>query len=220
MTGFVQDTRYAVRQLRKNPGFACTSILILALGICASVAIFGFVDAALIKPLPYADPTRLVLVTESVAMIPHANLSFPDYLDWKKLNAVFSSMDVWGGTGYLLTTPAGTEPVPATRVSDGFFRALGIKPILGRDFRTGEDLPAAPQTVMLSYATWQKRYASRKDVTGQTVVLSGVPYTIIGVLPQASNLLSGEIRSFGRRFTRTTPVRKDEAATTSQGSGG
>ncbi len=185
MTGFVQDTRYAVRQLRKNPGFACTSILILALGICASVAIFGFVDAALIKPLPYADPTRLVLVTESVAMIPHANLSFPDYLDWKKLNAVFSSMDVWGGTGYLLTTPAGTEPVPATRVSDGFFRTLGIKPILGRDFRTGEDLPAAPQTVMLSYATWQKRYASRKDVTGQTVVLSGVPYTIIGVLPQS-----------------------------------
>ena len=185
MTGFLQDARFAIRQLRKNPGFACTSILILALGICASVAIFGFVDAALIKPLPYADPTRLVLVTESVAMIPHANLSYPDYLDWKRLNAVFSSMDVWNGTGYLLSTSAGTEPVPGTRVSDGFFRTLGITPILGRDFRTGEDLPAAPQTVMLSYATWQKRYASRKDVTGQTVVLSGVPYTIIGVLPQS-----------------------------------
>jgi macrolide transport system ATP-binding/permease protein len=185
MTGFLQDARFAIRQLRKNPGFACTSILILALGICASVAIFGFVDAALIKPLPYADPTRLVLVTESVAMIPHANLSYPDYLDWKRLNAVFSSMDVWNGTGYLLSTSAGTEPVPGTRVSDGFFRTLGITPILGRDFRTGEDLPAAPQTVMLSYATWQKRYASRKDVTGQTVVLSGVPYTIIGVLPES-----------------------------------
>jgi macrolide transport system ATP-binding/permease protein len=185
MTGFLQDARFAIRQLRKNPGFACTSILILALGICASVAIFGFVDAALIKPLPYADPTRLVLVTESVAMIPHANLSYPDYLDWKRLNAVFSSMDVWNGTGYLLSTSAGTEPVPGTRVSDGFFRTLGIIPILGRDFRTGEDLPAAPQTVMLSYATWQKRYASRKDVTGQTVVLSGVPYTIIGVLPES-----------------------------------
>ncbi len=185
MTGFLQDARFAIRQLRKNPGFACTSILILALGICASVAIFGFVDAALIKPLPYADPMRLVLVTESVAMIPHANLSYPDYLDWKRLNAVFSSMDVWNGTGYLLSTSAGTEPVPGTRVSDGFFRTLGITPILGRDFRTGEDLPAAPQTVMLSYATWQKRYASRKDVTGQTVVLSGVPYTIIGVLPES-----------------------------------
>src|ERR1700733_9197888 len=94
-------------------------------------------------------------------------------------------MDVWNGTGYLLSTSAGTEPVPGTRVSDGFFRTLGIIPILGRDFRTGEDLPAAPQTVMLSYATWQKRYASRKDVTGQTVVLSGVPYTIIGVLPES-----------------------------------
>ena len=185
MTGFLQDARFAIRQLRKNPGFACTSILILALGICASVAIFGFVDAALIKPLPYANPSRLVLATESIAMIPHANLSYPDYLDWKRLNAVFSSMDVWSGTGYLLSTSAGTEPVPGTRVSDGFFRTLGITPILGRDFRTGEDLPEAPQTVMLSYATWQKRYAGRKDVTGQTVVLSGVPYTIIGVLPQS-----------------------------------
>ncbi len=185
MTGFLQDARYALRQLRKNPGFAATSILILALGICASVAIFGFVDAALIKPLPYADPSRLVLVTESVAMIPHANLSYPDYLDWKKLNQVFSSMDVWGGAGYLLPTPTGTEPVPATRVSDGFFRTLGITPILGRDFRTGEDLPEAPQTVILSYATWQKRYAGRQDVAGQIVTLSGVPYTIIGVLPQS-----------------------------------
>ena len=185
MTGLLQDFRYAIRQLRKNPGFAATSILILALGICASVAIFGFVDAALIKPLPYADPSRLVLVTESVAMIPHANLSYPDYLDWKKLNQVFSSMDVWDPTGYLLSTPTGTEPVAATRVSDGFFRTLGIAPILGRDFRAGEDLPAAPQTVMLSYATWQKRFGGRPDVAGQTVTLSGVPYTIIAVLPQS-----------------------------------
>jgi len=82
MNGLVQDLRYAFRQLRKSPGFACTAVLILALGIGASVAIFGFVDAALIKPLPYPNPNRLVDVTESAAMIPHANLSYPDYLDW------------------------------------------------------------------------------------------------------------------------------------------
>jgi macrolide transport system ATP-binding/permease protein len=185
MTGFAQDLRYAIRQLRKNPGFAVTSILILALGICSSVAIFGFVDAALIKPLPYPNSSRLVFVTESVAMIPRANLSYPDYLDWKKDNQVFSSLDVWSETGYLLTTSSGTEPVPATRVSDGFFRTLEITPVLGRDFRPGEDLPEAPQTVLLSYAAWQKRWGGRKDVVGQTVALSGVPFTIIGVLPES-----------------------------------
>lgn len=184
MESLVHDIRYALRQLRKSPAFAGTAILILAMGIGASAAIFGFVDAALIKPLPYSDPTRLVLVTESAAAFPRANLSYPDYLDWKKLNQVFSSMDVYGETGYLLRTPSGTEPVPALRVSDGFFRTLGVAPALGRDFHTGEDLPEAPRTVMLSYGAWQKRFGGRKDIAGETVMLSGVPHTIIGVMPQ------------------------------------
>jgi macrolide transport system ATP-binding/permease protein len=184
VTGLLQDLRYALRQLRKSPGFAVTAMLVLTLGISASVAIFAFVDAALIKPLPFANPGRLVDVTESVAMIPRANLSYPDYLDWKRLNNVFSSMDVYNGTGYLLRTSAGTEPVPGVRVSDGFFHTLGITPMLGRDFYAGEDLPAAPRTVILSYSTWQKRYGGRKDVVGEAVTLSGIPYTIVGVLPR------------------------------------
>ena len=184
MTGLLQDLRYALRQLRKSPGFAVTAMLVLTLGISASVAIFAFVDAALVKPLPFANPSRLVDVTESVAMIPRANLSYPDYLDWKRLNNVFSSMDVYNGTGYLLRTSAGTEPVPGVRVSDGFFHTLGITPMLGRDFYAGEDLPAAPRTVILSYSTWLIRYSGRKDVIGETVTLSGIPYTIVGVLPR------------------------------------
>jgi predicted permease len=183
MNGFLQDLRYSLRQLRKSPGFAGTAIVVLALGICASVSIFAFVDAALIKPLPYPNPNRLVLVTESVPMIPLANLSYPDYLDWKRLNQVFSSMEVYNGTGYLLRTPAGTEPVPGIRVSDGFFHTLGIAPALGRDFYSGEDLPSAPKTVILSYSTWQKRFGGRKDAVGETVSLSGIPFTIVGVLP-------------------------------------
>lgn len=180
----LQDFRFAIRQLRKNPGFAATAILILALGIGASVAIFGFVDAALIKPLPYQNPTRLVGVYESVGMIPRSNLSYLDYLDWKNLNRVFTSLEAWSGTGYLLSTPAGIHPAPAARVSDGFFRTLGIVPVLGRDFHDGEDLPGAPQTVMLSYAAWQKWFGGRQDVAGQAVTLSGSSYTIIGVLPR------------------------------------
>jgi len=180
----MQDLSFALRQLRKNPGFAVTAILILALGIGASVAIFAFVDAALIKPLPYANPTRLVDVTESLALFPRGNLSYADYVDWKRLNTVFSSMDGYTGTGYALSTPSGTEPVPGERVTAGFFRTLGIAPILGRDFQAGEDAVGAAPVAMLKYGTWQRRFGGRPGVVGQTVTLSGVAYTIVGVLPQ------------------------------------
>ena len=185
MSGLLQDVRYALRQLRNAPGFTATAILILALGMSASLAIFAFVDAALVKPLPYADPNRLVTVTEFTSMFPRANLSYPDYLDWKRTNQVFSSMDVYTTTGYLLRTATGTEPVRGVRVSDGFFHTLGVPPMLGRDFYAGEDLPEAPQTVMLSYSGWQKRFGSRKDIAGQTITLSGVPYTVVGVMPES-----------------------------------
>ena len=199
----LQDLRFGVRQLRRNPGFTATAILMLAVGMGASVAIFAFVDAALIKPLPYLNPTRLVDVTESVALFGPANLSYPDYLDWKRNNTVFSSMDVYTGAGYMLPSAKGSELVPGMRVTDGFFRTLGITPVLGRDFYTGEDLPSAPKTVMLSYAGWQKRYAGRKDVIGQTVALSGVPYTIVGVLPQSFQFARRNTAEFWATFHAT-----------------
>jgi macrolide transport system ATP-binding/permease protein len=200
MNGLVQDLKYSLRQLRRNLGFACTSILILSLGICASVAIFGFVDAAMIKPLPYSNPNRLVFATGSVSTIPRANLSYPDYVDWKKLNTVFSSLEVFDFSGYLLRTPSGTEPIKAMRVSDGFFRTLGITPLLGRDFYAGEDLPSAPNAVILSYATWQKRFGGKKDAVGETVALSGVPYTIVGVLPREFQFALAGDREFWATF--------------------
>jgi macrolide transport system ATP-binding/permease protein len=181
---FLQDLRFAIRQHAKNPGFTTMAILMLALGLGISVAIFGFVDAALLKPLPYRDPSRLVNVTGRIALIPRARLSYLDYLDWKKLNTVFSSMDVFTEDGLALSTPTGTELVAGTRVSDGFFRTLGVTPMLGRDFYAGENSPSAPPSVMLSYGTWQKRFAGRRDVIGQTVTLSEVTATIVGVLPQ------------------------------------
>jgi len=185
MENLLQDVRYALRQLRKSPAFAITAILILTIGIGASSAIFGFVDAALIRPLPYAEPGRLVDVNESAAMFPRNNLSYQDYLDWKRLNQVFSSLVAYNQSGYLLRNSSGSEPVSAVKVSNGFFKTLGVAPILGRDFHAGEDQLEAPQTVILSYATWQKRYGGRKNIAGETVTLSGVPFTIIGVLPQS-----------------------------------
>jgi len=148
MSGFVQDVRYALRQLRKSPAFSVVAVLTLSLGISASVAIFAFVDAALLKPLPYRDASRVVEVTERTTLFPRNNLSYPDYVDWKRMNTVFSSMDVWTGSGYLFQMPNGSVPVPAARVSDGFFRTLGVKPVLGRDFYDGEDKLGAPATVL------------------------------------------------------------------------
>ncbi|HJT87645.1 MAG TPA: ABC transporter permease, partial [Bryobacteraceae bacterium] len=181
--GIAQDLRFALRQLGKNPGFTATAVLMLALGLCASVAIFAFVDAILVQPLPYRQPSRLVGVYEAIPTCPKCNLSYFDYLDWKRMNKVFTALEAYNDTGFIVTTPEGAEPARAVRVSDGFLCVLGVAPVLGRDFRAGEDQPGAPRTVILSFAAWQKRYGGKPDAIGRTVVLDGEPYVIIGVLP-------------------------------------
>ena len=191
-----QDLRFALRQLRKNPGFAITATLILALGIGASVAIFGFVDAALIKPLPYVDSSRLTILFESIPLGPRFHLSYPDYLDWKKMNKSFSSLEVYSPYGFMMTTRDGVQQVDGARVSAGFFRTLGVTPVLGRDFYIGEDSPAKPRTVLLTYAAWQKRYGGRTDVLGQSVMLDGNTNTIIGVLPANFHFAPAEPTEF------------------------
>ena len=184
LENLVQDLRFTFRQLRKNPAFTITATVMVALGIGASVAIFAFVDAALIKPLPYNDPEHLLFVTETTPEIPRASISYPDYLDWKKLNKVFDSLDVYNQRGYIVNTADSVENVTGARVSDGFFRTLGIAPMLGRDFYNGEDLPAAPNSLILSYASWQKRFGGKQEIIGQSITLDETPFIIIGVLPQ------------------------------------
>ncbi len=178
-----QDLRFAIRQMAKSAGFSSIAVLMLALGMCAAVAIFAFVDAALIAPLPYRDPSRLVGVYEQIPRCRRCNLSYLDYLDWKRMNKVFRSLEAYNNSGFIVSTPAGAEPARAGRVSAGFFRTLGVTPALGREFHAGEDQPGAPHTVMLSNSTWQSRYGGRPDAIGQAVTLDGAPYVIIGVLP-------------------------------------
>lgn len=182
----LRDVRFAIRQVRKSPGFACTAVLTLAVGMCASIAIFAFVDAALVRPLPYKNPEQLVGVYEKIEKVcPLCNLSYPDYLDWKHLNTVFSGFDTYNHQSYMQKTSAGARPAFCTRVTDGFFRTLGVSPILGRDFRPGEDQRSAPPTAILSYSKWQKDYGGRADVLGRVVILNGEAVTIIGVLPRS-----------------------------------
>jgi predicted permease len=192
----VQDLRFALRQLGKNPGFAATAVLILALGIGASVAIFAFVDAALIKPLPYKDPARLEVLFERNTLGPRFHLSYLDYVDWKRENKSFSSLDLFAPYGFMLRTPDGVRQADGARVSAGFFRTLGVKPTLGRDFYEGEDAAAPARTVLLSYAAWQKRYGGSASVLGQRADLDGDVYTIIGVLPRDFHFAPAEPADF------------------------
>ena len=192
----VQDLRFTFRQLRKNPAFTVTATAIVALGIGASVAIFAFVDAALIKPLPYQDPSRLLFVTETTQDIPVANLSYPDYLDWKKGNRVFESLEAYWHLMHVISTSPGMEKIDGAQVTAGFFRTLGVGPLLGRDFHAGEDLPGAPRTLVLSYASWQKRFGGRQEIIGQPITLDEEPFTIIGVLPQDFHFAPAENAEF------------------------
>ena len=188
LENLARDIRFAIRQLVSNPGFAVTAILVLALGIGAGVAIFAFVDAALLEPLPYANSSRLVSVNESTVEMPRWPLSYPDYLDWQRLNKSFSSLSVYSGTAFLMRTSAGTESVRAARVSGNFFLTLGVRPILGRDFYPGEGRPGGPNVALLSYGAWLHRFGGRKNVLGEAINLdnkaSATSYTIIGVLPR------------------------------------
>ena len=180
----VQDLRFALRQWRRNPGFAFTAIAILALGIASSVAIFAFIDAVLIKPLPYENPSHLIALFESTALGPRFHLSYPDYLDWKRENKVFNSLDVYAPYGFIRKTVTGLVKADGARVSAGFFHTLGVTPILGRDFFVGEDGPAPTRAALISYSAWQKFYGGSPNVLGQTVVLDDDPNTIVGVLPR------------------------------------
>ena len=190
----IQDLRFALRQLLKHRGFAGTAIGVLTLGIAGSATIFGFVDAALIKPLPYRVPSRLFTVFSTRPDLApgqaRGSVSYLDFLEWRRRNQAFDSIaayDVRGG--FTLATPDGPQRVPGLRVTGGFFRTLGVTPVLGRDFVSEEEGPSAPAAVVLSYGAWQTRFGGTSDVIGRTVTLqspwlaAAEPHVVVGVLP-------------------------------------
>jgi macrolide transport system ATP-binding/permease protein len=189
LESLAQDLRVGVRMLRKSPGFAVTAILTLSLGITATVAIFGFVDSALIRPLPYPNPSRLVGVFETTQRgSQYSGYSYPNYVDMTRANRVFATVAAYyTDTSFVLSGTAGPQLVNGTGVTSDFFRILGVTPILGQDFdpsSVSEDLSTAPTTVLLSYAAWQNWFGGKVDVLGKAVTLNGESYTVIGVLPR------------------------------------
>lgn len=185
LEGLWLDLRYGLRQLRRNPGFAATAVGVLALGICASTAIFAFVDAVLIQPLPYRDPSRIVALFETTQLSNRYQLSYLDYLDWKRMNRSFDDIAVYNNSpsAATLRSNSGIDPVDTESVSAGFFNLLGTTPMLGRLFRSDEDHPGPPHVALLTCTAWQSRYGGRSDVIGQIISLDGQPTQIIGVLP-------------------------------------
>ncbi len=178
-----QDFRYGLRTLRKNPGFFCVALITLALAIGANTAIFSVVYGALLRPLPYADPDRLMVLNETHPRIGTISVSYLNFLDWHAQNHVFSGMALVAGVGYNLGGVAQPETITGQAVSSNFLSLIGVHPLLGRDFDPSEDKPGATPVVMLTYPLWQSHFAGRRDVIGQSVSLDGRGHTVVAVLP-------------------------------------
>jgi putative ABC transport system permease protein len=181
-----QDVRYGLRVLLKNPGFTAVAVIALALGIGANSAIFSVVNTVLLRPLPFKDPERLVMVWEdsSKSGYPRDTPAAANYVDWRDQNRVFEGMAAIADQSFNLTGAGEPERLGGRLVSASIFGLLGVEPLLGRAFLPEEDSPGANKVVVLSHGLWQRRFASDRSIAGKQIVLNGESHTIVGVMPQ------------------------------------
>ncbi|HEV2416934.1 MAG TPA: ABC transporter permease [Terriglobia bacterium] len=185
MSTLFQDLKFGLRMLAKHPGFTAVAVITLALGIGATTAIFSVVNGVLLSPLPYPQPGRLMILSETSRDFQNMSVSYPNFLDWQRQNRTFSSMAAFRGDEFNLTQASGAEVVSALMVGADFFKTLGVPPALGRGFTAADDHIGAAPTVVLSYAFWQKHFGGKADVIGKPMTMGDQAYTIIGVLPKA-----------------------------------
>ena len=186
MNELLQDLRYGYRTLRNSPGFTAVALATLAIGIGANTAIFSFVDGVLLKPLPYAEPDRIMRVLEKPPGGGRNGISTLNYLDWRKQNTVFEYMAAQTGGSVTLTGINDPVQLRGTRVSPHYFDIYGMKAVLGRTFAPDEDQPGKNHVAVLSHALWESQFGSDPAVIGRSVLLDGERNTIIGVLPEGS----------------------------------
>ena len=185
LESIVRDARYALRGLRRNPGFSLIVVLTLGVGIGANAAVFSFVDAVLLRPLPYAEADRLVAVQETSPPSPFF-VTPGDYVDWKGRNEVFETLSGYVYSLAGLVGPSGdAELLFVAATSADFFRTLRVRPLLGRTFRPGEDQAGRDHVAVLGYGLWTRRFGGEPDVVGREITLDGRPRTVIGVMPPA-----------------------------------
>lgn len=192
--GFGRDIRYSVRMFVKSPGFTAAAILTLALGIGANVAIFSVVNAVLLRSLAYPHSEQLVAVFDAQPRYGNAPMSYPEYADWRVKSQLFENLGAQISSVFTFTGAGDAEQVDILRVSSNFLDALGIQPLLGRNFHPQEEALASPRVAIITYAFWQTRFAGDPAILQRKLILSDNVFTIVGVLPRSYQpLRPGEV---------------------------
>src|SRR6476661_5539012 len=194
-TTLPQDLRYGSRVLLKSPGFSLIAILTLALGIGANTAIFSVVNGVLLNPLPFHRPQQLVSMFQEMPNFKNGSISYPNFIDWRRMNTTFAGMAAYRSTGFNLSGIGEPERLHGEMISASFFEILGVNPLIGRTFIADEDRLGANPTVMITEGLWKRKFGARKDIIGQRMVLDDAGRTIIGVVPSSFHL---RIQNFQR----------------------
>ena len=184
MNTLLQDVRYGIRMLLKNLSFTIVAVIALALGIGANAAIFSVVNAVLLRPLPYEDPGRLMVLRENkLPQFPEFSVSPGNFLDWQKQNTTFEKVEAVNGSAFNLVIEGEPERLPGARITAGMFEMLGARAAQGRTFLDEEDQPGHNNVVLLSDSLWKRRFGSDPGVIGQAITLNAASYTVIGIMP-------------------------------------
>jgi predicted permease len=185
------NLRFGVRMLLKHKAFTLISVFTLALGIGANAALFSVVNGVLLNPLPFPQPEQLVALNQRTPNVATGSLSYPNFVDWQRENHTLAALAVSRQSSFALVGNDKAERVRGRRCTANLFAVLGVKPMLGRDFMPGEDLPEAAPVVMISAELWQRRFGATPDVVGQSLTVDDRSYTIVGVLPPSFTLYRG-----------------------------
>jgi putative ABC transport system permease protein len=211
MSGLFQDLRYAVRQLRKSPEFTAVAVVTLALGIGANTAIFSVVNAVLIRDLPYKNEQRLALLWNTEVHGDNRDqLSFTDIDDYRSQNQVFENIVPFGNWTATFAGAGDPERIPGMQVGDGYLSLMRVTPLLGRDFLPEEQIEGKDQVIILTYGLWQSRFAGDPRVVGQQIILSGRPYTIVGVTSKNFPMLPARLVDGPAQFYRPVAEKHDD----------
>ncbi|HEX6182748.1 MAG TPA: ABC transporter permease [Pyrinomonadaceae bacterium] len=181
MGTLLKDFRFAARTLWKNRAVTFIAVIALALGVGANTAVFSVVNAALLKPLPYHDPDRLVRISEYHEKVPGMSVSYPNFLDWREQQTSFEAMAATQPGSYNLSGVGEAERLAGSNVSPEFFKVLGVEPALGRSFNEEENRPGVGRVAVISHGLWQRRFGSDPNILGRALTLNGEPYTVVGV---------------------------------------
>jgi putative ABC transport system permease protein len=182
MNNLFQDLRYGLRMLLGKPGFTLAAVLTLALGIGANTMIFSIIDAVLLRPLPYAEPERLVILSETKEQVQNRWVSYPNFLDWQKLNHSFEAMSTIRGSRVTLTGGGEPQSLNARMVGADYFKVMRASPLLGRVFLPEEDKPGTQTVTVLSHEFWQRGFGADPNVIGASIMLDNRAFTVVGVM--------------------------------------